>query len=198
MASINKITEMMAAMKTIYPYFQKDADVKTLVKTWSVLLNSYTDSAVEVAFYKCLQICKMPPTPADVIEQLNEMIKSDAPTAEELWNDFINILNKARKYVYRFNFTATEDNGLTQGQNARKEFKKLWGSLSDDIKQFVGGEGEMIRMAQADDDELKYEHSRFLKAIPTIQSRKETAELRKMIDGGDIMVEGTNKPLLTT
>lgn len=198
MASINKITEMMAAMKTIYPYFQKDTDVKTLVKTWSVLLNSYTDSAVEVAFYKCLQICKVPPTPADVIEQLNKMIKSDAPSVEEMWNDFIKALDEARKYVYRFNFTATEDNGLTQGQNARKEFKKLWDSLSDDIKQFVGGEGEMIRMAQADDDELKYEHNRFLKTISTIQSRKETAELRKLIDGGNIMVEGTNKPLLTT
>ncbi len=198
MASTNKITEMIAAIKTIYPYYAKDTDVKTLVKTWSVLLNSYTDNAVEVAFYKCLQICKVPPTPADVIEQLSEMIKADAPTVEELWNDFINILDEARKYVYRFNFTVTEDNGLTQGQNARKEFKKLWGSLSDDIRQFVGGEGEMIRMARADDDELKYERNRFLKTIPMIQSRKETTKLRSLIDGGNIMVEGTNKPLLTT
>lgn len=198
MASTNKITEMIAAIKTIYPYYAKDTDVKTLVKTWSVLLNSYTDSAVDVAFYKCLQICKMPPTPADVIEQLNEMLKVDVPTVEELWNDFIKVLDEARKYVYRFNFTATEDNGLTQGQIARNKFRKLWNSLSDDIKQFVGGEGEMIRMAQADDDELKYEHNRFLKMIPTIQSHKEAVELRKLIDGGDIMVEGTNKPLLTT
>ncbi len=198
MASTNKITEMIAAIKTIYPYYAKDTDVKTLVKTWSVLLNSYTDSAVEVAFYKCLQICKTPPTPADVIEQLKEMIKADAPTIEKLWNNFVNILDKAREYVYRFDFTVTEDNGLTQGQNARNDFNKLWESLSDEIKQFVGGKGELKRLTRASDDELKYERNRFFKTIPTIQSRKETAELRKLIDGGDIIVEGTNKPLLTT
>ena len=74
MASQNKIIEMIAAIKTIYSYYAKDTDVQMLVKTWAVLLKNYPDDAVEVAFYKCLQTCKMPPTPADVIEKLSDLI----------------------------------------------------------------------------------------------------------------------------
>ena len=85
MATKNKITEMIAAVKTIYPYYAKDADVATLVKTWAVLLKDYPDDAVSVAFYKALQTCKMPPTPADVIENLDEMAKAMGQTDEELW-----------------------------------------------------------------------------------------------------------------
>lgn len=94
MASQNKITEMIAAIKTIYPYYAKDANVSILVKTWMALLNDYPDDVVEAAFFQALKVCKMPPTPADIIEKIKEMQASLEPTIEELWDTYITQLKK--------------------------------------------------------------------------------------------------------
>lgn len=194
MASQNKIIEMIAAIKTIYSYYAKDTDVQMLVKTWTVLLKNYSDEAVEVAFYKCLQTCKMPPTPADVIEKLDEMVKLDEPTHEELWNTFTKALRKASSLVYKFDFNFVEANGKTQGQNARAEFNALWNALPDEIKRYFGGSGELIRLSKASDEELKFERTRFFKTIPTIQKRRETEQLRLSIDdGAKLMLNGSGK-----
>ena len=61
--------------------------------------------------------------------------------------------------------------------------------MPEDIKQFVGGEGEMIRIARADDDELKFERNRFFKSIPTIHKRKELKEMRNMIEAKSTLSE---------
>ena len=182
MASQNKIIEMIAAIKTIYSYYAKDTDVQMLVKTWGVLLKNYPDEAVEVAFYKCLQTCKMPPTPADVIEKLDDMMKADEPTHEELWNKLTRTLKEASRLVYRFDFTFVESNGKTQGQNARADFNALWDALPDALKQYFGGSGELIRLSKASDEELKFERTRFFKTMPTIEKRKETEQLRLSIN----------------
>ena len=195
MASINKITEMIAVIKTIYPYFAKDTDVKALVQTWAVLLETYHDKAVEIAIRKCLQICKTPPTPADVIEQLNKMIQAESPTAEELWNVLHRCIIKARKYVYQFDFTHIEDDGLTQGQKARKKVDELYKSLPNEIKTFLGNKDGFLELVYSDDKELKYTHNRFLKEFPQIQACQETVELRKLMNDESIMIDSSNTTL---
>jgi hypothetical protein len=191
MASQNKIIEMIAAIKTIYSYYAKDTDVQMLVKTWTVLLKNYPDDAVEVAFYKCLQTCKMPPTPADVIEKLDEMMKADEPTHEELWNTFTKTLRKSSALVYRFSFNAVQANGKTEGQNAREEFNALWNALPEALKQYLGGSGELIRLSRASDEELKFERTRFFKTMPTIEKRQATKELRLSLEDNTKKIEGT-------
>lgn len=185
MASQNKITEIIAAIKTIYPYYAKEADVSVLVKLWISLLRDFPDEVVEVAFYKCLQTCKMPPTPADVIENLKAMQEAAEPTDEELWNDYISALRKAEKLIYYFRFNAIQSNGKTQGENARAEFNSLWEALPDKVQQYIGGRGEFMRMAQnSDPDELKFERNRFLKTMPTIKARNEFGELHILLQSG--------------
>lgn len=119
MATINKITELLASIKTIYPYYAKGSDVNALVKTWELLLKDYSDKAVDAAMLECLKICKVPPTPADVIEQLNNFEQANHISDEELWSKLIDAVRETDRLMYRFNFTFVEDNGLTQGQNAR-------------------------------------------------------------------------------
>ena len=185
MASINKITEVIAAIKTIYPYYAKDADVQTLVKTWNVLLKDYSDEDVTTALYMCLQTCKMPPTPADLIERLSSLKASLEPSDEELWNDLTAALRKADWYISRFAGTFREDNGLTQGQNARRGFERLWEGLPERIRMYLGGKGEFQRLAQnRDDEEIKFERNRFLKTMPTIKRRHEYQQIHLAIEAG--------------
>ncbi|MBO7221712.1 MAG: hypothetical protein J6V37_01560 [Clostridia bacterium] len=186
MASTNTITEIIAAIKTIYPYYAKDADVKTLVKTWGALLQGFDDNDVMTALYMSLQTCKMPPTPADLIERLNDMRDSLEPSDEELWNEFSVALRKARRYIYAFNFTYVEANGKTQGQNARIAFSELWNNMPEKLRMYLGGEGEFLRLAQSgDDEELKFERNRFMKTMPTIRKRHEVAKMQLAISAGN-------------
>ena len=185
MASTNKITEIIAAIKTIYPYYAKDADVQTLVKTWSVLLKDYPDNDVTTALYMCLQTCKMPPTPADLIERLTSLRTALEPSDEELWNELTKILRKADYITSRFHGTFIEENGMTQGQNARRSFDNLWDSLPERIRMYLGGKGELIRLARShDEEELKFERNRFLKTMPNIKKRHEYKQLYLAIETG--------------
>ncbi len=193
MASQKKIIEMIGSVKTIYPYYAKDTDVETLVRTWTVLLKDYPDKAVDVAFYKCLQICKMPPTPADVIEQLNSMAEALEPSDEELWSVYIKALRETDYWVYRFPFTAIQENGKSQGHNAKMKVQELWDNLPERLKQYIGSKGELIQMSRYSDEDLKYEKNRFMKLMPTIKNRETYSKIAYQLisSGENLRVETT-------
>lgn len=180
MADINTITEMILAIKAIYPYYAKGNDAKILAQTWDRLLKDYPDRMTDKAFYVCLQTCKVPPTPADVIEKIKEMQKTLRPSDEELWVEYKTAISKAAELADSFNFTAIEPNGLTQGQNARIKAEKLYEGLPEYIKEYTGSYGAFMDMVKtADAAFLTYERNRFLKAMPDIAKRVEYRERLK-------------------
>ena len=56
--------------KYYYNETGKDVDLELLINTWHTLLHSYTDEEVKVGMFLSLRVCKYAPTPADVIEQI--------------------------------------------------------------------------------------------------------------------------------
>lgn len=193
MASQKKIIEMIMSIKAIYPYYAKDTDVELTVKTWTILLKNIPDDVTEIAFLKALQSCKMPPTPADVLEEVQNLRKANEPSDEELWGVFIKVLPKVSELRYMFRFTAIQPNGKTQGDNARDKVEKIWQDLPDKLRQYVGSKGELMRIAEYTDDELKYEKNRFMKTMPVIQKRQEYAEL---MSANNLMIGAEERRLL--
>lgn len=194
MASQNKIIQMIASIKTIYSYYAKETDVEVLVKTWTLLLNDYPDNAVEIAFLKCLKICKMPPTPADVIEQLNSMIETTEQSDEELWSVYTKAIYETENQMYRFGYTFIEANGKTQGDNARAKVTEVWNGLPERLKQYIGSKGELMRIARTyNDDELKYEKTRFLKTLPIIKKREEYTGLKALLGDERLLIGGSEQ-----
>lgn len=193
MASNKKIAEIIMAIKTVYTYYTKDnneSENVALLNTWKLLLNDYSDDVVEVAFKKCLQTCKMPPTPADVIERINDILGADEQTDEELWIVYADALRQTEKQMYYFPFTFVQANGKTQGDNARQKVEEIWQGLPDRIKQYVGSKGELMRMAKNyTNDELKFEKTRFIKTLPTIKKREEYSKLKLLIGDNRPMIE---------
>ena len=182
MASKNKIIEMIASIKTIYPYYAKESDVEMLVKTWTVLLKDYPDNIIEPAFFKCLQTCKMPPTPADVIEKIDALLSVNESSDEELWSEYTEALRKTASEYYYINYPKF-------GQDHRANIQRIWDGLSEKIKLYLGSKGELIRMAtNYTDEELKFEKTRFLKAMPTLKNKQEfvaLAENNNLMIGGE-------------
>lgn len=187
MASQNKIIEMIGAVKTIYPYYAKEADVQTLVKTWTLLLRDYPDNAVGVAFLKCLQTCKMPPTPADVIEQLNSMVDALEPTDEELWSVLTRAVYKVSNelsYLQYPLYGETPD-------DAHRRIETIYKGLPERVRQYVGSKGELMNIARNySDNDLKFEKTRFLKTMPMIKKKVEYNQLALRLGGDLKQIEG--------
>lgn len=173
MASQKKIVEMITAIKTIYSYYAKDCDIELLVQTWGVLLRDYKDDIVDIAFYKAMQSCKVPPTPANIIERVKEMQKASEPTPESLWNELRAAIKETQKQMYYFRFNYIDNSGISQGDRARKKVDDVWNALNEKLKSYLSSKEEMIAIARNDEDDLKYEKSRFLKTLPIIEKRIE-------------------------
>lgn len=173
MASQKKIVEMITAIKTIYSYYAKDCDIELLVQTWGVLLRDYKDDVVGIAFYNAMQSCKVPPTPADIIERVKEMQKASDPTPESLWNELRAAIKETQKQMYYFRFNYIDNSGISQGDRARKKVDDVWNALNEKLQSYLSSKEEMIAIARNDEDDLKYEKSRFLKTLPIIEKRIE-------------------------
>lgn len=177
MVSKAKISEIIGAIRSIYPYYAKDGMISVTANVWERVLQNYNDEEVGAAFYACLQSCKVPPTPADIIEKINAVKKSVAPTGEELWNKLTKTLTECAVLSDSFGFTAIEKNGLSQGKNARNKTEEIWEKLPTELKQYCGSYGEMMRMANIFDRNDTFEKTRFLKRIATIEKEIECREL---------------------
>lgn len=181
MATQNKIIEMIGAIKTLYSYYAKDTDVKMLVKTWGALLQSYPDEVVEVAFFKCLQTCKVPPTPADVIEQINALAKTNEQSDEELWTIYYKALMNTLRLMSQFNYTYVDATGISQGEQARQKVSEIWDSLPDKIKIYLASKSELMRNAQAlNFEDATWEKQRFMKSMPIVAKRQECNNFLKI------------------
>ena len=175
MASKKKIVELIASIKTIYPYYAKDVEQVSLVNTWYLLLKDYTDKAVDIAMIECLKTCKTPPSPADVIEQLDKLEEIDLPTPEKLWIVLIDALHKTENLISKFDYTFRESNGYTQGENARFKSRDLWNDLPKEIKQYLGGYGELINIAKNyTERDLQFEKIKFINKVSEIRKRQKT------------------------
>ena len=189
MATQKKIIEMIGSVKTIYPYYAKDTDVQILVKTWTLLLKDYPDKAVDVAFFKCLQTCKMPPTPADVIEQLNSMVDALEATDEELWSEYTLALRKVEKQLGYLQYPLF---GETKG-DTHKRIEAVWNGLPERLRYYIGSKGELMRMARDyTDEDLKFERNRFFKQMPQMKKRAEYTQIVALLGNDVKVIEGAS------
>ena len=172
MASKQTIIKAIGAIKTIYNYFGKDADIELLVNTWTALLEEYSDSEVEKGVFMALKKCKYAPVPADVIEQIEEMKQIKKPSESELWAEFQKALKKVLYYSYRLEYNYIDESGISQGQQARNAIDSVWESMPQELKIYVGDKSELITMARAlNHSDSSYERSRFSKTFPILQKR---------------------------
>ena len=167
------IVEMIGIIKANYSYAYKDVDsdsMSLLIETWFESLSKYDGRIVMVAFKKALETCKMPPTLADIIQNIKQMKVATEPTDTELWNELVKAVEVTNDCIYYYNFYIVESNGKTQSENAKDRFNKLWEELPQILKDYCGNKSGLVDIAQTD---LEFEKNRFLKQLPTLKQRQE-------------------------
>lgn len=183
MVSKEKIVEIIASIKTIYPYYAKDGNMKLTASVWERVLQNYNDEEVGAAFYSCLQSCKVPPTPADIIERINGARKALEPSNEQLWGVYYDALVRTLDLMAQFSYTFVESDGISQGQKARNKVDKLYEGLPEKIKEYLGSKGELMRIARSiNTQDASFEKARFLKTMPSVEKSQEA---RNLLGGGN-------------
>lgn len=178
MVSKAKISEIIGAIRSIYPYYAKDGMIAVTASVWERVLQNYNDEEVSAAFYSCLQSCKVPPTPADIIERINGARKALEPSNEQLWGVYYDALIRTLDLMAQFSYTFVESDGISQGQKARNKVDKLYEGLPSKIKEYLGSKGELMRIARSiNTQDASFEKARFLKAMPSVEKSQEARNL---------------------
>lgn len=178
MVSKAKISEIIGAIRSIYPYYAKDAMISVTANVWERVLQNYNDEEVGAAFYSCLQSCKVPPTPADIIERINGARKALEPSNEQLWGVYYDALVRTLDLIAQFSYTFVESDGISQGQKARRKVDEIFEGLPSKIKEYLGTEGELMRIARSiNTQDASFEKARFLKAMPSVEKSQEARTL---------------------
>lgn len=178
MASKKVIVELLGSIKTIYSYYGKDVDLELLVNTWHTLLHSYTDEEVKIGMFLSLRVCKYAPTPADVIEQIENQKTIEKPSEQELWALYRQALKEANYYSYRLNYNYIDNSGISQGEQARLAIEATWEALPQELKIYLGDKSELVRNArELNEADISYEKNRFSKTFPILQKRIEDKKL---------------------
>lgn len=178
---INKIDiyKLIAKVKVAYPFNYKTFEVddfEILAESWYEDLGGYSLELVNEAFKRARQANKISITTADIIEQIEKIRSAFEPSEQELWQELIAVLNKAQWCIDRFNYTYIEENGKTQGENAREQLAALYRGLKPEFKRYCGGTSGLIELAEMDDESLEFERPRFLKDIKRKQEQVRTQE----------------------
>lgn len=182
MASEEKVVEVLLTIKAVYPYYAKDANLTVLKNVWKKALQKYDDETIEYAFGMCIESCKVPPTPADIIERINGARRALEPSNEQLWGVYYDALVRTLDLMAQFSYTFVESDGISQGQKARNKVDKLYEGLPEKIKEYLGGKGELMRIARSiNTQDASFEKARFLKAMPSVEKSQEA---RNLLGGG--------------
>lgn len=191
MASKKTIIKTIAAIKTIYNYFGKDADIDLLVDTWAALLSNYTDEEVDRGLFLALRVCKYAPVPADIIEQIENGRQIEKPSEQELWATYRKALQETNYYSYRLNYNYIDSSGISQGEQARNAIENIWQGLPQELQIYLGDKAEMIRNArELNNSDFSYEKNRFTKTYPVLVKRIE--DKRLLLAMGDNLRIGGN------
>ena len=193
------VFDMVGFIKANYSYAYKDVNddlLKIMMRTWFNSLSKYSKEVVEVAFMKAIEVCKMPPTLADIIQNIKRIENANEPTDTELWQELVDCVDKAKDCIYYYNFYIIESNGKTQSENAKERFNKLWEEMPQILKDYCGNKSGLVDIAQTD---LEFEKNRFLKQLPTLKQRQEikattNPEILK-IASGIVKELGSEEPL---
>lgn len=166
--------QIIGLIKANYTYAYKDisdSSLDLLIETWYESLSCYDKELVNIAFKKAIETCKMPPTLADIIQNIKQMQIATEPTDTELWNKLVTAVTDAQDCIYHFRFYMIESNGKTQSENAKDKFDKIWEELPQVLKDYCGNKSGLYSLTQTD---LDYEKNRFVKLMPSIKQRLET------------------------
>lgn len=170
------VAGLVGIIKNEYPREFKEMQKSELlmkVEMWYKSLARYPKEVVDAAFQRVIETSTFPPSVAHIMNAVKDIQTALEPTDAERWEQLRQIGRKASNCSARFYYSYVEANGLTQGENAKREFAALWGATPQILKDYLGSENGLLAFARLSPDDLAFEKGRFFKTLPTLKERQE-------------------------
>lgn len=156
---------------------QTDEERQILIKSWFAILKDYPKEIVDKAVLQAIKHAEYAPRIGSIVKEIERMREAYEKSDAELWAELRGVLREVEKCAYCFRFNALDDNGKTQGDNARERVEEIFNGLSPELKDYCRNQRGLIDVAQMSENDLTlYERPRFNRAMPTIKERARTRQ----------------------
>lgn len=190
------IEKMIGLVKVNYAFAYKDfktTDFEILIESWYEDLSKYEREFVITAFKRARRICKFPPTPADIIEQIEKILAAFGESDAELWQKLLENRTQCIKHINRISYGGIDDNGKTRIENVQAEIEDLFNNMLPDLKSYCVNKIGFIDFCMLNDDSLEFEKTRFFKRISNIQEiaaiRSEAPQLEALARSEGMLIK---------
>lgn len=185
------IIKFISLIRMTYPNAyptRSDEEEQMLVELWYSMFREYPRDVVFAGFEKAMKRSEFAPKPATIIAEIEKMRGAYEKDDAELWAELQGVLREVSREAYRFNFTFIEDNGLSQGDNARQRVKEIFENLDPALKDYCRDTRGLIELAKYTDEQTSYERGRFMRVMPTVRERIKTRQ--EMPDNIRVLIQG--------
>lgn len=158
----------------IFPRPQDEADLITL---WYDILKDYPKEVCDRALVLTLKESEFVPRIGSIVKNIEKLMNSQNESDEKLWTAIERVLYDVREQLWLINYTAVEENGKTQGDNANERITEIYDSLPTICKNYLCERSRLINLSTADEKTLSIERACFLKALPRL---RESAKLKAL------------------
>lgn len=175
--TINDVNKYIAMIRINFENAFKahnEEEREMLIASWYAILKDYPKEICDQAVINAIKHAEYTPRINTIVKEIKKMQVAYEKTEAELWAELQGCLREVRECAYRFRFTFVENNGLTQGENARSRVKELFNSLSPELKEYCRNINGLIELAQLDGEQLNYEKGRFNRTMPQLKDRAKT------------------------
>lgn len=148
-----------------------DIERQILIKSWYEILKEYPKEVCDKAVIAAIRTAEFAPKIGTIVKEIEKMQEAMQKTGTELWSELTAVLRQLANNAYKYRFNYIEENGRTQGENAREANKKIFASLSPELKAYYNDLAGLIRLTQLTNDDLNFEKARFLRDLPQLRER---------------------------
>lgn len=175
----SEIVKIITAIRVQCPdalQYKTDMDFEILVNMWHDCFKDYPKMIVWKATQNALRSSEYQKKNwlGAISKEIDKMHGAFEKDESELWAELQGVLHEVAGCVYRFNFTFTEANGQTQGENARARVREIFEGLDPVLKDYCRDVRGLIELARYTTEQINFERGRFMKIIPTIKERQKT------------------------
>lgn len=162
------IIQLLGVIKTNYAYAYKDIDkngLSLLADLWFNSLKIYPINVITQVIQYTLEKSTYPPTLADIISNLKQLVYSTYPNANELWDEIAQAVSKTIG-IYYFGEQYAID-----GVRPKERMQIVYNNLNELCREWLGNASTLKEMRLLDTTALACEKARFYKDLPSIMER---------------------------
>lgn len=185
------LTKIRVNFENAYKCNTKEENI-LLVESWYDILSKYPKELCEKALNEALERATQGKAPrvGDIVECIRIMQNACQKDDNELWAELRNVLREVLHCTYRFQNTYIEEDGISQGDKARRRVAEIFDNLDPVLKDYCRDQRGLVELAQYTDEQISYERGRFLRFMPTVRERLKTR--REMPDNIKKIMQGMN------